>query len=210
LDLIKISNLAYELMKDRKAQPDRETGYIYYHGERVSKLSIRLRKRLLPNDNSYDEYMIIASLFHDIGKGFKPHEKYGAILVKDILREYCSSNEIDKISELINYHQGPRKDENLSDYIKIIQDADILDRFGTMQIWLDFHDSAIKDLPIKLTLDFYKKEFQMYANYMRNLLNFDLSIEIFDEKIKYIASFIDRLNIEADGNIVDFDTPLLG
>jgi uncharacterized protein len=49
-------------------------------------------KKLLPYDNSYDEYMIVASLFHDIGKGFNPHEKYGALLVQDILKDYCNNN----------------------------------------------------------------------------------------------------------------------
>jgi uncharacterized protein len=201
MDLEKIDSLAYEFMKDRKSHLDREKGYVYYHGKRVSKLSTNLRKELFPCDNSYDEYLTVASVFHDIGKGFEPHEKYGALLVHDILKEYCNENEIERIAELIKYHQGPRKDESLSSYIKIIQDADILDRFGTMQIWLNFQDSASKDLPLVHTLDFYKNEFELYVKNMRNLLNFELSLEIFAEKVQYLNSFIDRLNIEAEGSI---------
>lgn len=64
MELDRIKNLAYELLKDRKAQSDREKGYIYYHGERVSKLAIRLRQRLFYGDSSHDECIIAASLFH--------------------------------------------------------------------------------------------------------------------------------------------------
>ncbi len=146
MDIDRIANLAFEIMKDRKAQPDREVGYIFYHGKRVGKLAVKLRERLLPNDASYDEYLFAAGLFHDVGKGFNPHAEYGAYLVRNILKEYCSEEEISKIADLIYYHQGPRKEESLSEYIKILQDADILDRFGTMQVWLNIYDCASKNL----------------------------------------------------------------
>lgn len=200
MDLGEINSVAYQLMKDRKSHLDREKGYIYYHGKRVSKISINLRKELLPYDNSYDDYLIAASLFHDIGKGFKPHEEYGALLVQDILKDNCNQNEIKIIAELIKFHQGPRKDKSLSPYIKIIQDADILDRFGTMQIWLNIQDSATKDLPIEHTLDFYKNRLELYMKEMRNYLNFELSLEIFDEKAQYLNSFIKRFIAEAQGD----------
>lgn len=197
-----IKNLAYELMKDRKAQPDREKGYIYYHGERVSKLAIGLRKRLFPDDCSHDEHIIAASLFHDIGKGFNPHEKYGAIVIKDILRDFCSESDIEIIAELIGLHQGPRQDPNVSGYARIIQDADILDRMGTMQIWLNFCNSASKDLTVRHALDFYNNEFRNYAKDLRDILNYSFSEEIFDEKVSYMLAFIERLNIEAEGGVM--------
>jgi uncharacterized protein len=122
-------------------------------------------------------------------------------LVQDILKEYCSKKELAIIAELISYHQGPRKDSTLSDYIKIIQDADVLDRFGTLNVWRRFYESATKDLPLQYTLDFYKNEFQRHANWMRNLLNYDLSEKIFDEKMEYLENFIKRLSIESEGGI---------
>ncbi len=36
---------------------------------------------------------------------------------------------------------------------------------------------------------------------MRSLLNFDLSLQIFDEKMEYLLNFIDRFNIESEGNL---------
>jgi uncharacterized protein len=201
VDIDRISRIAYEIMKDRKAQPDREVGYIYYHGKRVGKLAIRLRERLLPCNDSYDRYLLVAALFHDVGKGFDPHAEYGAFLVRNILKEYCCEDEINKIAELIYYHQGPRKEESLCDYIKILQDADILDRFGTMQIWLNIYDCASKNMPVEQLQDFYNNEIDVRASYMRSLLNFDLSLQIFDEKMRYLQNFIDRLRIESAGDI---------
>lgn len=201
MDIEKITSLAFETMKDRKAQSDREVGYIFYHGKRVGKLAVKLREKLLPNDASYDEYLFAAGLFHDIGKGFDPHAEYGAYLVRNILKEYCSKEEINKIADLIYYHQGPRKEESLSEHIKILQDADILDRFGTMQIWLNIYDCAGKNLSVEYLQEFYKHEIGVRAGFMRSLLNFDLSLQIFDEKMEYLLNFIDRFNIESEGNI---------
>lgn len=201
MNLVELNKLAYHLMIERKAQLDREKGYLYYHGERVSKLSIVLREKILPNDNSYDEYLIIASLFHDIGKGFQPHAEYGALLVREMLKGHCEKEEVDKISELIRYHQGPRKDEKLSDYIKIVQDADIIDRFGTIQIWLNFYKCASEDEPINSALDFYINQFSKYVCEMRNLLNYDISKEYFDDRVEFLKVFINRLITEAAGGI---------
>lgn len=36
---------------------------------------------------------------------------------------------------------------------------------------------------------------------MRALLNFELSLAIFDEKVQYLNSFIDRFKVEAEGDI---------
>lgn len=201
MDLKIIKELAYKHMINRKPHDDRERGYIYYHGERVARLSIELRKKLFPNDNEYDQHIIVAALFHDVGKGLNPHAEYGAVLVKEILKDYCEEDEIEIIAEIIGYHQTKRKENDYPEYVKIVQDADILDRFGTLEIWLNFQKSAHQSAPISRSLEFYRKDFEGYAKYMRDILNYDLSKEILDEKIKFSRSFIKRLEVEAQGGI---------
>jgi uncharacterized protein len=194
-----LQEVAYKLMGNRKAHLEREKGFIYYHGLRVSKLSLKLREVILPEDNSHDDIMVAASMFHDVAKGIEPHGKYGAVLIIDILKDHCTEYEIDKISEIIHYHQLRKKDNDYSDYIKIVQDADILDHFGTIEIWMNFQYYAHVDEPMKNSLEFYKNEFEAHAKSCRELLNYEISYKIFDDKISFINSFIDRFNKEAEG-----------
>ena len=196
-----IKELAYQYQINRKPHDDRERGYIYYHGERVARFSIELRKKLFPNDNKYDEHIIAASLFHDVGKGLNPHAEYGAVLVREILKGHCEVEEIEIIAEIIGYHQSRRKENNYPQYVKIVQDADILDRFGTLDVWLNFQKRAHQDAPIAHSLEFYRNDFEGYAKFMRDMLNYNLSKEIFDEKMEFSRSFINRLEVEAQGGI---------
>lgn len=74
---------------------------------------------------------------HDVAKGIEPHSKTGAHLIKALLEEECSPNDLDLISSIIEYH-NKRNQDSLPFHIKIVQDADVLDHFGSLEIWLKF------------------------------------------------------------------------
>ncbi|WP_425448841.1 HD domain-containing protein [Dethiothermospora halolimnae] len=200
MDINVLKEVARELMINRKAHIGREKGFIYYHGERVGKLSLKLREHILGDNSSHDDIMVIASLFHDVAKGIEPHGRYGAVLVKDILKEHCTESEIEKISEIIHYHTLRKQDNNYSEYIKIVQDADVLDHFGSIEIWMNFQYSAYEDKPMYKSLEFYKNEFESHAKKCRDSLNYQVSRKIFDDKIKFVHSFIDRFKVETQGD----------
>lgn len=199
MDINALQELAQKMMENRKAHLEREKGFIYYHGLRVSKVAINLRKMILPEDRSYDEILIVASLFHDVAKGIEPHGTYGSVLVKEILKDYCTEEEINKISELIYHHSLRKMDSEYSDYIKIIQDADMLDHFGSIEVWMDFLYNAYKDASMYKALEFYENEYDAEVNKCRALLNYDIAVKIFDEKVEFTRSFIHRFRKEAEG-----------
>ena len=201
MDIKVLKEIAYKLLSNRKSHLEREKGFIYYHGIRVSKLSLKLRKVILSEDCSHDDIIIVASLFHDIAKGIEPHGKYGAILMKDILKEYCSEYEINEIIEIIYSHNQRKKNNDYSEYIKIVQDADILDHFGAVEIWMNFQYYSHKDEPMQNSVEFYNKEFDAEVQKCRALLNYDVSHKIFDDKVSFVHSFFDRFAREAEGEI---------
>lgn len=90
-------------MGRRKAHLQREKGFIFYHCERVAKLSINLRNTLFPMDNLMDEIIYVGALFHDVTKGIEPHNKTGALLIKSLLKEECSEQELKEVSEIIEF-----------------------------------------------------------------------------------------------------------
>ena len=127
--------------------------------------------------------------------------KYGAVLMKDILKEYCTEYEINEVIEIIHYHNLRKKNNDYSEYIGIVQDADILDHYGAVGIWMNFLYCAYKDKPMQTSVEFYKKEFDSEVKKCRALLNYDVSRKIFDDKVSFEYSFIDRFNSESEGEI---------
>lgn len=79
---------------------NRERGFIYYHCERVAKISIHLRKELFPDDSSLDDRIYVGALFHDVAKGIEPHHQTGSALIRTLLQEECTGEELDDIAEL--------------------------------------------------------------------------------------------------------------
>lgn len=199
MDFKVLEEIAFKMMGRRKAHIDREKGFIYYHGLRVSKIAFNLRKIILKEDSSYDDIIRAACLFHDVAKGIEPHGQYGSLLIKDILKDHCSEYEINEIANLIYNHSLRKKSNDYSDYIKIVQDADMLDHFGSIEIWMNFLYHAHKDKPIFNSLEFYASQYKLETDKCRELLNYDISREIFDEKVSFVISFIDRFKRENEG-----------
>lgn len=203
MDLQLIKARALENLSKRKAHKRRETGFIYYHGERTANLVISLRKLVLPEDSSMDDILQAAAYFHDVAKGVEPHSKYGAILAEEMLQDLCSKEELDKICELIRLHTS-RKKGNCDDYAKLLQDADLLDHFGSIELWMGMHYAAAEDWNIDTLVDFYKGDFKEDADKNRSLINYEVSERIFDEKVEFTYKFVHRLIVENKGQIVEF------
>ncbi|MDF2593044.1 MAG: hypothetical protein K0S75_2510 [Clostridia bacterium] len=202
MDLRLIKQRAFENLGSRKAHHHRETGFIYYHGARVANLVINLRKLVLPEDNSKDEILQVAAYFHDVAKGIEPHSKYGAILSSEMLKDLCTEEEADQISEIIHCHAA-RKKREYNDYEMLLQDADLLDHFGTIELWMNFNYYAIEDKDMNSSIDYYRTEFIDMAAKNRSLLNFEISKKIFDEKLEFVYDVVKRMEIENRGDIVD-------
>ena len=104
-----------------------------------------------------DDIIYVAAMFHDVTKGIEPHQETGAVLVKSLLRDECSPEQLDFISDIIALH-NTRNHEELPFYIKLVQDADILDHFGSMDIWMKFLYSAHGEENVWDTVRFWESE----------------------------------------------------
>lgn len=199
MDYEALDHLAARLMAKRKPHAQRERGSIYFHGQRVSRGVIQLRK-LVTSDNSHDPYLRVAGLFHDVGKGMEPHAHIGAILMKDLLRPYMAPDEVDEVVRLIDVHDDRKPDSDKHDLpVRLLQDADLLDHFGTQEIWMCFSYYATHERGVSEALDFYRNDYKKSVNRQRKLLNFEESRRIFEEKYRFQRDFIKRLKVESEG-----------
>jgi uncharacterized protein len=87
--------------------------------------------------------------------------------------------------------------------MKIHQDADLLDHFGTFEIWMSFiyavsHGQTLNDVKDWL-INVRPLENEKY----RDELNFEISRKIFDEKMEFAKKFSDRFGVENMGKIWD-------
>lgn len=203
MDIENITKLAYKKMSRRKAHLQREKGHIYYHGLRVGKLALNLRKLLFPNDDSYDDILYVSGLFHDIGKGIEPHGEIGSAIVQGVLKDYCTEDELHKIKNIISLHNKRDSHKDYDMCIKLIQDADILDHFGTTEIWLNFLYNGYEENSIEESLRFYNSDdYNNYINRVMNDLNYQESKTILEEKLLYVETFKKRLEKENNGEII--------
>ena len=202
MDFEQLDELARKLMKKRKSHVEREIGSIYYHGRRVSRLVLELRRLIVPDDDSMDDMLRLAGLFHDVGKGIEPHARYGAAIFREAMRDCdVTPTQVDCAARLIAAHCDRRPSEPVHDtWERLIQDADLLDHIGTYTIWMDFNWCAYREEGV----DEARKRLSSIEEYIasnRKGINFPQSLAIYDEKSDFLRAFVARLDWESRGRI---------
>ena len=201
MQLDTINELAYALMKDKYSTINNEKAEKYYHGQRTALLAVNLRKRLFPEDAGSDDILTAAAWLHDImNDGAKHHEERGAEKAREVLHPHCSAEELDAIGDIIRVHDDRRPEMNYSNLIKLHQDADLLDHFGSFDVWRTFTYATAHDQTIMGALEFMKTR---PPGEHLGQLNFDYSKQIYKEKMRFLAQFTERFAVECAGGIWD-------
>jgi hypothetical protein len=201
MNLPAIRAAAEHLMLDRYQHPDRGLGDAYHHCVRVAKLTVTLRKLILPDDDSHDDILTAAGLCHDLAKGMPEHARYGAALAREALAGLCTAGELDEVCGIINLH-ADRGHSEYSNWVKLHQDADHIDHLGTYFIWFTFahrawrHEGDIAEIARWQVQKQYKNREPWLDE-----LNFEISREIGAEKFDFQTAFFERMRAEANGDI---------
>jgi len=202
MELDKMARLASELLRGKRSHPYKEVGNKYYHGLRTAKLAVTLRKLILPDDDSHDDILTAAAWFHDCANGGADHGNVGADYCMTALRGLCTDEELDEICHIIRVHDDRTHKVEYSPWVKLHQDADHLDHFGSYDVMMAFlecngHDRTIDDM-IKWFLEMRPGQ----RGKVKAQLNYDVSRRIYDEKIDFMVMFGERFKAECDGEII--------
>lgn len=192
--------IARKLMLNRRSHNARETGHGYYHCNRVMRGVIELRCAQT-DDASHDELLRAAALLHDCGKAIEPHNVSSAALVGEFLKDECTPDELKEIQRLIYLHDLRGTQVDL--WAALMQDADLLDHYGSMETWLNFLYSAYHDRPVSASVEFYRTEYHVQADGHRAQLNLDISRRVFDEKLRFMYALASRLEVECTGAYIE-------
>jgi HD superfamily phosphodiesterase len=206
MDLKAIKKLAFEMMGNKNSHHWKEKGNKYYHGERVATLVLTLRRLIFPEDDSHDDILTVAAWFHDVMNGSDNHAVKGAKKAREVLHKYCTPQELDTICDIIAVHDDRYTGrDTYSNYIKLQQDADHLDHFGTYDVWMSFLYSMPHGQTIQEVIDWMADVRPTEDEKYRNELNFELSKRIYDEKSEFLHSFSERFRVEGMGGIWNLD-----
>jgi uncharacterized protein len=188
MNLRKIEAVAQTEMGARQDNPAREPGWILYHGKRTGKIACKLRN-LLRLQTDLDT-LYIAGLFHDIGKGKENHHEAGAEQTRSLLVDQVPEGTLDTVCETIALHNQRKKSKVFTEYTKLIQDADLLDHVGYIDIWLSFYYTGHSGQTIHDHMTWVNgKDNRRYRKYMRTHLNYDLSKKILEKQIRFSDTF---------------------
>ena len=190
MDIAEVESVAREHMATRREQPAREPGWLLYHGRRTGKIALQLADAL---DADVDRDILYAgALFHDIGKGADVHNAVGAALATEFLRDCCTASELASISELIALHNQRGKSAEHPVAVGLVQDADLIDHVGPMVPWLGFYWCGALGETIDDHVRFVTGEQnERYRTGMRENLNFDVSVRLFDARMRWEDNFLE-------------------
>jgi len=204
MDLEVIAKIAAGEMANKRSFPHKSLGDKYHHGQRVATLALRLRQILFPQLTDKDELLTVAAWFHDIYNGHeeyhKIHGEKGAELVRQLLANHCTAAELGEICGIIAIHDE-RPIETDSVALKLHQDADHLDHFGTDEIVEECSYSAVHDKSRTATITELQERYEMKSVIWKSQLHFELSRRIYDEKREFVRTFVERFKAELGGEI---------
>jgi uncharacterized protein len=193
---------AREIMLEAKSHDRREPGWAYRHGLRTANLALWLRNRIFPERTEYDDILYVAGLFHDCAKDDeRDHGEAGAERAAEYLRGIVAADDMPIVTHAIFNHN--KRGTESTDLEKILQDADIIDHFGTIEVWLNVSYSVLGGEGPERSLEFYNTDWAAMVVELRGLLNFELSKTIYNDRIAYNEEFIRRLKIESTGGVVE-------
>lgn len=185
-----IERIARSRMLLRQEHDGREPGWLFYHGLRTARIAEELCG-LLDMDADRDT-VFAGALFHDIGKGSEPHHLRGAELTATALAGHCDGDRLDRVCEIVRLHNQRRASADHAPAVRVVQDADALDHVGPVVPWLAFYWSGTRGETADDHVRFITGgDHVRYLQKMRSLLNFDVSVAMFDERVRWQENFFE-------------------
>lgn len=193
MDIEQIEAVAQAEMASRQDHGFREPGWILYHGRRTGKIALHLAERLAKDVDRDGLY--VAGLFHDVGKGSQRHNDVGAARTRELLGDLVPAETLNAVCETIRVHNQRKAAPDYSDITKLVQDADLLDHVGHIDVWMALYYSGSQGQSIHDHLAWFTgEECRDFREYMRTHVNFDLTRQMLDQRIESADRFLTELH----------------
>jgi putative nucleotidyltransferase with HDIG domain len=187
-----------------------ETGYRYYHGLRVAKLSLELAAAESLGVN--EELLFIGGLLHDVGKageGGKGHGPRGAEIIEAEIADLFTPDELRQVTSIVaNHYMRPQSkylrdqpDPHWPPEVLLVQDADTLDHFGANGIWIAHHWAAFEKRNQAASISRHWVEDQPWHAESRRAMNYQTASRELEHRIACMDAFIHQWEKEEQGQL---------
>lgn len=180
--------------------------YRFHHLVSSRKYAVKLVKTI---EQDVDEEAVeIAALYHDIGRSrdiedgyldpieaHEGHAETGEEIVEDHIGDLIDQETLEKVEQAIgNHHSEPESIEG-----KIVQDSDLLFKFGVHSLWRKIHYSCENEETIPEALEYlHETEFERMENWLQEL-HFERSKEVAEKRLVDLKEAVEKIEIELDG-----------
>lgn len=193
MDIGRIEAVAETEMSSRQDLRFREPGWILYHGRRTGNIARHLLHTV--GLGADPDTVYVAGLFHDIGKGQDHHNEVGANRTHQLLSGLVPAEALGAICDAVRCHNQRKKSDTFSDCARLVQDADLIDHVGPIDIWTAFYWSGSHAESIHNHIAFFKSDgCRQFRDYMRSHLNFDVSRQMLEERIQTSDKFLSEFH----------------
>jgi len=202
MDTDRLIEIARAAMAGRKDHPARERGYTFHHGLRTARIALRLAGLIDEAVGTPQDVLFAGALFHDVGKAVEPHNETGAARVGELLAGELAAEQLALVQRIVREHNRRAHADECCTAGRVVQDADVLDHFGTQSVWLCFHWQCTHEGSCDDALAFYDGPANRdYLEGSRRALNFEAARRIYDERVAFERAFFDRFAAEAAGQV---------
>jgi HD superfamily phosphodiesterase len=167
------------------------------------------------SDDFDKEVVELAALFHDIGRaediedrkmspfeGHEGHGKRGAESVHDYIGDLVDDETLEHVKNIIRNHVDSEP-ESLEG--KLVQDADLLFKFGVHDFWRGFHYASENHEDIEERLEYIKQKQLLRKKKEKEKLQYDISKDIAARRIEEREETMKQLEMQLRGaDIADF------
>lgn len=191
--LIEIISKAYKIVKQELYTETNKKFHSLEHTLRVVNTCISLSEEL----DAYFDIIIIAALFHDIGRPIESqtgrcHAEIGAEKAKQFLIQEELTNLVKDVSDAILSHRFSKNIDPVSLEAKILQDADSLDALGATGLYRTLGFSFERGLDLDESIEhFHDKLFKLSKR-----MHFSSSKKIAEAKERILYDFVNGIALD--------------
>lgn len=163
-------------------------------------LVLRNSLRLAKNRKVDMDVVALAAILHDVAfysSERKEHANEGARTAEKYLNEHGYPGDlVQKVVHAIKVHAGPLVLSSRSTEAKILQDADTIDKVGSLAIATFLLHYGSRRMMPKQALEELRKDMPKRLNWYYRTMNFPEGRRIVGEGCKYIRTFVRKLQNE--------------
>lgn len=196
------------LRRELAGQPDRagRGKWTADHCLRVAKLAVALRQAV-GADPALDDLVFTAGLFHDVkhDSASTPaaHGQEGAVRTQALLAELLPEDLLVRVCAIVAVHDDkrPSADSPYDTPTHLVQDADLIDHNGAMEVYQSFCYGALHGRELGEDLNFMeRKTLPLWARYMQRL-HFDATRLEWQRRTDFLKAFLRRIRREEAGQL---------